>query len=167
MVFLLLIAGHETTVNLIGNGALALLRHPEQMKMLRNNPAPIKSAVEEVLRYDSPLETATERYAREDMLIAGQTILRGALPGRTPLKLYLPSESTPTRLSKRMTFVSSTRKTSTDGFANGSPSASTTRPESWPPFKRTETFTVEPRAPCDRSNTLSDGAAPSICKLAM
>ena len=79
MVFLLLIAGHETTVNLIGNGALALLRHPEQMKMLRNNPALIKSAVEELLRYDSPLETATERYAREDMVIAGQTIPRGAL----------------------------------------------------------------------------------------
>jgi cytochrome P450 PksS len=79
MVFLLLIAGHETTVNLIGNGALALLRNPEQMEMLRGNPALIKSAVEELLRYDSPLETATERYAREDMAIAGQTTPRGAL----------------------------------------------------------------------------------------
>lgn len=79
MVFLLLIAGHETTVNLIGNGALALLRHPEQMKMLRSNPALTNSTVEELLRYDSPLETATERYAREDMAIAGQTIPRGAL----------------------------------------------------------------------------------------
>jgi cytochrome P450 PksS len=69
MVFLLLIAGHETTVNLIGDGALALLRNPEQMEMLRGNPALIKSAVEELLRYDSPLETATERYAREDMAI--------------------------------------------------------------------------------------------------
>ena len=47
--------------------------------MLRNNPALIKSAVEELLRYDSPLETATERYAREDVVIASQTIPRGAL----------------------------------------------------------------------------------------
>ena len=49
------------------------------MEDAAKNPALIKSAVEELLRYDSPLETATERYAREDMVIAGQTIPRGAL----------------------------------------------------------------------------------------
>jgi cytochrome P450 len=79
MVFLLLIAGHETTVNLIGNGVLALLLHPDQMEKLMVNPALIKPAVEELLRYDSPLETATERYTREDVTIAGVTIPRGAL----------------------------------------------------------------------------------------
>ena len=62
MVSLLLIAGHETTVNLIGNGMLALMEHPESMDRLRNDPALIKPAVEELLRYDGPLETATERY---------------------------------------------------------------------------------------------------------
>ena len=62
MVSLLLIAGHETTVNLIGNGMLALMEHPEQMDRLRDEPALIKPAVEELLRYDGPLETATERY---------------------------------------------------------------------------------------------------------
>ena len=67
MIFLLLIAGHETTVNLIGNGMLALLQHPDQMSRLRDEPGIIKSAVEELLRYDGPLETATERYAREDV----------------------------------------------------------------------------------------------------
>ena len=79
MVSLLLIAGHETTVNLIGNGMLALLEHPQQMDRLRDDPALIKPAVEELLRYDGPLETATERYAREDVTIAGVTIPRGEM----------------------------------------------------------------------------------------
>ncbi len=79
MVSLLLIAGHETTVNLIGNGMLALMEHPESMDQLRNDPALIKPAVEELLRYDGPLETATERYAREDVTIAGVTIPRGEM----------------------------------------------------------------------------------------
>ena len=76
---LLLIAGHETTVNLIGNGVLALLEHPEQMEMLRSDPSLIKPAIEELLRYGSPLKTATERYAREDVTVAGVTIPRGSL----------------------------------------------------------------------------------------
>jgi cytochrome P450 PksS len=79
MVFLLLIAGHETTVNLIGNGTLALLEHPEQMAKLRNDPALIKSAVEELLRHSGPLETATERFTREAVTVANLTIPRGAL----------------------------------------------------------------------------------------
>ena len=82
MVFLLLIAGHETTVNLIASGTLALLEHSDQMERLRHDPSLIKSAVEELLRYTSPVEIATERFAREDVTIAGTTIPRGerALP---------------------------------------------------------------------------------------
>ncbi len=79
MISLLLIAGHETTVNLIGNGVLALLEHPESMDQLRNDPTLIKSAVEELLRYNGPLETATERFASEDVTIAGVTIPRGEM----------------------------------------------------------------------------------------
>ncbi len=79
MVFLLLIAGHETTVNLIGNGTLALLEHPEQQARLRNDPGLIKTAVEELVRYHSPVEMATERYAREDLSLHGVTIPRGEL----------------------------------------------------------------------------------------
>jgi len=79
MVFLLLVAGHETTVNLIGSGTLALLEHPDQMDKLRNDPALIKPAVEELLRYTSPVEMATERYAREDVTMAGVTIPRGEM----------------------------------------------------------------------------------------
>jgi cytochrome P450 len=77
MIFLLLVAGYETTVNLIGNGVRALLVHPEQLARLREDPALMRTAVEELLRYDSPLETATERFAREDLEIAGVTIPRG------------------------------------------------------------------------------------------
>ena len=79
MVTILIIAGHETTVNLIGNGTLALLQHPEQLGLLRENPALIKPAVEELLRFASPVQMATERYAREDVTIGGTMISRGEL----------------------------------------------------------------------------------------
>jgi cytochrome P450 PksS len=79
MVLLLLVAGHETTVNLIGNGTLALLGHPDQMNKLRGDPVLIRPAVEEMLRYASPVEIATERYAREDVPVAGVTIPRGEM----------------------------------------------------------------------------------------
>jgi cytochrome P450 PksS len=79
MVMLLLVAGHETTVNLIGNGVLALLEHPAQMERLRSDPSLIRPAVEELLRFTGPVDMATERYAREDVTIAGATIPQGAM----------------------------------------------------------------------------------------
>ncbi len=79
MIALLLIAGHETTMNLIGNGMLALMEHPDSMEQLRSDPTLIKSAIEELLRYDGPLETATERFARENVTIHGITIPRGEM----------------------------------------------------------------------------------------
>ena len=54
MVFLLLIAGHETTVNLIGNGTLALIENPNEMRKLQSEPSLVKPAIEELLRYTSP-----------------------------------------------------------------------------------------------------------------
>ena len=79
MIFLLLFAGHETTVNLIGNGVLALLEHPEQMDRLRDEPELIKPAVEELMRYDSPVQMASERYAKEELSIAGVSIAPGEM----------------------------------------------------------------------------------------
>jgi cytochrome P450 len=79
MVFLLLIAGHETTVNLIGSGVLALLEHQPQLDKLRGEPALMQAAVEELLRYTSPVFMTTERYAREDVTLHGVTIPRGEM----------------------------------------------------------------------------------------
>jgi cytochrome P450 len=75
---LLLIAGHETTVNLIGNGTLALLRHPAELRRLREHPELIGSAVEELLRYDGPVQR-TARIPSIDVTIGGRTIPRGAM----------------------------------------------------------------------------------------
>jgi cytochrome P450 len=74
---LLLIAGHETTVNLLGNGLLALLHHPTQWQMLCADPARIPAAVEELLRLVNPVQLVN-RYAAEDVEIGGVTIPRGA-----------------------------------------------------------------------------------------
>src|ERR671920_466531 len=79
MSFLLLVAGHETTVNLIASGTLALIEHPEQLENLKADPQLIKSAVEELLRYTSPVEIATERYAREDLEVSTTEVPRGEL----------------------------------------------------------------------------------------
>ena len=79
MVVLLLSAGHETTVNLIGSGVLALLERPDALVKLRADPELVGSAVEELLRFVSPAETATERYASEDVTIADVRIHRGDL----------------------------------------------------------------------------------------
>jgi cytochrome P450 len=74
MAFLLLVAGHETTVNLIGNGVLALLRNPDQLDALRADPGLLPGAVEEFLRYDSPVNHATLRYTKEPVDIGGVAI---------------------------------------------------------------------------------------------
>ncbi len=78
MVCMLLVAGHETTLNLIANGTLALLQHADQLRTLRTDPSLIPGAVEEMLRFDSPVEN-TVRWALEEVEIGGKTIPRGAL----------------------------------------------------------------------------------------
>ncbi|MDQ0655895.1 cytochrome P450 [Paenibacillus sp. W2I17] len=79
VVSLLVIAGHETTVNLIGNGILALLEHPEQRELLIKQPELIHNAIEEMLRYNGPVEFSTSRWALEDIEFRGQHIAQGEL----------------------------------------------------------------------------------------
>lgn len=92
---LLLVAGHETTVNLIANGVLTLLRHPEWLARLRREPGLVIGAVEELLRYEPPVQMLSNRTTLEDIPIAGTTLPRGVLvtlalaagnrdPGRFP-----------------------------------------------------------------------------------
>jgi pimeloyl-[acyl-carrier protein] synthase len=75
---LLLIAGHETTTNLIGNGLLALLECPAELERLRSDPGLLRSGIEELLRYDSPVQ-ATVRIPTQDVALGGHTLREGAL----------------------------------------------------------------------------------------
>jgi cytochrome P450 len=82
--FLLVLAGHETTVNLIANGTVALLRHPDQLAALRADPSLVGSAVEEFLRYDGPVQHATFRFSAQPVEIGGVTI-----PAHQPVLILL------------------------------------------------------------------------------
>lgn len=79
MIALLIVAGHETTVSLIGNATLALLQHPHALAELRQQPALIPGAIEELLRYDSPVERSLVRFVARDVRLGGQQLRRGEL----------------------------------------------------------------------------------------
>ncbi|MEU9763188.1 cytochrome P450 [Streptomyces sp. NPDC047985] len=100
---LLLIAGHETTVNLITNGVLTLLRRPEHVDHLRRDPGLLPLAVEELLRYEPPVHMR-ERIPRADIDVAGVTIPAGtsvvlalASGNRDPMRFHEPDRFDPTR----------------------------------------------------------------------
>ena len=84
MIALLIVAGHETTVNLIGNGMAALLKNRDQLILLQQQPELIDNAIEEFLRYEGPVEFTTTRYAAEDVKIGKTLIERG-----TPVTVIL------------------------------------------------------------------------------
>ncbi|MCI0572138.1 MAG: cytochrome P450 [Myxococcaceae bacterium] len=77
MVFILYIAGHVTTVNLLGNGVFALLSHPDQLARLKSDPALAKGVVEETLRYWGPIDVIARRIAKQDFELFGTPIRRG------------------------------------------------------------------------------------------
>ncbi|MEV0382046.1 cytochrome P450 [Nonomuraea sp. NPDC050643] len=85
---LLLIAGHETTINLIANGMLTLLRHPDLLARVRDDPGLIVPTVEELLRYEPPVQLVSSRVALDDITIAGVTI-----PAGSPIVLALAAGS--------------------------------------------------------------------------
>jgi cytochrome P450 len=94
---LLLVAGHETTTNFIGNAALALLQHPDSLTQLKAEPALLGTALEELLRFDSPVGIATFRYSTEALTLGGTDIPAGVpvliAPGaanRDPLRFPGP-----------------------------------------------------------------------------
>ncbi|MEU6965269.1 cytochrome P450 family protein [Streptomyces chrestomyceticus] len=108
---LLVVAGHETTTNLIGNGALALLQDDALRTRLRQEPALVPDAVEELLRYDSPITTATFRYAAEPLTLGGAEIAAGDVvlvsPGaanRDPARFTAPDTVTLGRASGHLSF---------------------------------------------------------------
>lgn len=78
MIFLLLLAGHETTANLIGSATLALLDNPDQLTRLREDPELVDVAVEELLRYTAPVPFGAARITLEDVEVAGVTIPKGS-----------------------------------------------------------------------------------------
>ncbi len=79
MVFVILVAGHETTANLISNGVHALLTHPEQLALLRAQPHRLPEAVEELLRFNGPAQATTPRFTTEPVNIGGVTIPAGEI----------------------------------------------------------------------------------------
>ncbi|MFE7311771.1 cytochrome P450 [Streptomyces sp. NPDC057555] len=101
---LLTIAGHETTVNLITNGVLTLLRYPEELARLRAQPQLMPSAVEELLRYEPPVQMLPQRTPLTDIEVAGVTVPKGAplylmlaSGNRDPLQFQDPDRFDPTR----------------------------------------------------------------------
>jgi cytochrome P450 len=107
-VVLLIVAGHETTVGLIGNAVVNLLEHPDQLALLREDPTLIPGAVEEILRYEGPVERSLNRWAATDVELGGQTIPKGDLvipilnaAGRDPSRFPEPDRLDVTREDTR------------------------------------------------------------------
>jgi len=100
MIQLLLIAGHETTVNLIGNGMVELMRHPGERDRLVADPGLLPSAIEEMLRFNGPVETSFPRFAYEDLKIAGVEIPQGDVV----IPVLMAANNDPGRFSDPETF---------------------------------------------------------------
>jgi cytochrome P450 len=107
-VMILIVAGHETTVGLIGNAVLNLLAHPDQLELVRSDPSLLPGAVEEILRYEGPVERSLNRWAATDVELGGQTIRRGDLvipilnaAGRDPSRFPEPDRLDVTREDTR------------------------------------------------------------------
>lgn len=101
MIFLLLVAGHETTVNLIASGVLTLLQHPDQLQNLRNDPTLIGGAIEEILRYEGPVDAALNRWAAEPIEWGDGRVIE---PGNVIIPLLLAANRDPDAFENPDTF---------------------------------------------------------------
>jgi cytochrome P450 PksS len=108
MMILLIVAGHETVVDLISNGIFALLQHPAVLAQLPRQPEQLDAAIEEIVRYDGPVERATMRFAARDMEMNGHLIRRGdavslvlAAADRDPEQFDAPDTFDPARQNNR------------------------------------------------------------------
>ncbi|HEY8985523.1 MAG TPA: cytochrome P450 [Streptomyces sp.] len=120
MAFILLFAGFETTVNLIGNGTLALLTHPDQRELLQkslqnNDRSLLETGVEELLRYDGPVELATWRFATAPLTLGGQHIA----PGDPVLVVLAAADRDPERFTDPDTLDLSRRDNQHLGYGHG------------------------------------------------
>ena len=116
MVALLIVAGHETTVSLIGNAMRALLTHPEQRAAIERDPSLLPAAVEELIRYDGPVERTLNRWAAVDVEIRGQKIRRG----ETVIVVLGAADHDPERFDEPDTLdLAAGRKTRHLGFGRG------------------------------------------------
>ncbi len=139
MAFILLFAGFETTVDLIGNGTYALLAHREQRARLQRSLAAgerglLETGVEELLRYDGPVELATWRFATEAVCIGGQ----GIAPGDPVLVVLAAADRDPARFERPDTLDLSAVTTNTSATGTASTTASAPRSPAW---------RAEPRSP--------------------
>ncbi|MET7640341.1 cytochrome P450 [Streptomyces sp. NPDC005438] len=120
MAFILLFAGFETTVNLIGNGTLALLRNPGQRRLFQGavdqrDPDRLALAVEELLRYDGPVELATWRFATEELTLGGRTVA----PGDPVLVVLASADRDPERFDRPDTLDLERRENPHLGYGHG------------------------------------------------
>ena len=127
-IFQLIVAGHDTTASLIGNGVVALLRHPEQLDDLRSDPAKLAVAVEELLRYDAPVPHSTFRYAVDPVDIGGVTIPAGA---QVIICLAAANRDPAVRYDARTSSTSIEPRAATSPSATGSTTASVRRSPAW------------------------------------
>jgi cytochrome P450 len=112
---LLLVAGHETTVNLIANGMLTLLRHPDVLDRLNHEPGLVTTLVEELLRYEPPVQMRTNRTTLADIDVAGTTVPKGS-----PLALmFAAGNRDPSRFAEPDRFDPSRTGNAHLGFAGG------------------------------------------------
>lgn len=144
LAFLILFAGYESTAHLIGNAALALLDHPDQLRQLARNPAELPAAVEEFLRFDNPYPVAIRRFPRRTWRSAAY----GSRPGTACCCRSLPRTATRSASLTRTPWTAAGTSPGTSGWGTASITASPPRWPGWRPSPRSTRSSAASRS-CD------------------